>query len=240
MSKIAACLLPVVALSCLPGFLGIGRGEDKPERGTLAHFRFNGDGKDANPDNPEFELKNTAFRDNALYLNGIYELGKSKDGYRAACKTSKLDYNTFTVALRFKAEEFGADKRTLLMAGPSHRWFGLERSAAGKLTVNLNNGHQFEINDAALEAGKWTVVACGVDLPNRKVVVYLNGKLVATNELPKDFQLGVIDSKAKDNEKAWTFANYGSGSTFHGLVDELIIYGKMLSAEEFAKIPLRP
>src|SRR5262249_53539899 len=50
-----------------------------------------------------------------------------------------------------------------------------------------------EVEGAALEAGKWTVVACSVDVPGRKVIVFLNGKQVADVDLPKDFELDVVD-----------------------------------------------
>jgi hypothetical protein len=240
MLKIAANLLPVAALLCLPGLPGIAQGDDKPEPGSLAHFRFNGDAKDANPGNPDFQLRNTTFKDNALYLNGIHFLDRSKEGYRALCRTPGLDYKTFTVTLRFKADEFGPQKSTLLMGGTSYRWYGLQRSADGNLTIILNNHRRHEIKDAAIEPGKWNVVACGVDVPNRKLVVYLNAKRVAGMNLSKSFQFDVTQTEAKERDKVWTFTNFGSASVFHGLVDELIIYGKMLSAEEFAKIPLRP
>jgi hypothetical protein len=241
MSKINTMLMHLVALFGLCVFLPISRGEDKPAAGSLAHFRFKGDAKDANKGNPEFELKNTEFKDDALYLNGIYEHNGKNDGYRAVCKTPQLDYNKFTVAIRFKAEEFGEHKSNLFTGGTSHRWFGMNRSAEGNLTITLNNQEfSHEIKDAGLEQGKWTVVACGVDLAARKVMVYLNGKQVATIDLPADFKLRVIESDAKDRDKVWSFTNYSNGTVFHGLVDELIIYGKMLSAEEFAKIPLHP
>src|SRR6185437_11073093 len=91
----------------------------------LAHYRFNGDGKDATKANPDFELKNTSFKDNALYLNGVYQFGggKANNGYRAVCKTARLDYSAFSVALRFKAEEFDFRKINLLTGGTSYRWF---------------------------------------------------------------------------------------------------------------------
>lgn len=211
-----------------------------PKKDALAHFRFNGDAKDANQGNPDFELKNTEFKDNALYLNGLYEFGLV-GGYRSVCKTPRLDYEKFSAALRFKAEEFGASKTNLFTGGTSYRWFGLERSPGGNLVVTLNNRAFIkEVEGAVLEKGKWAVVACSVDVPGRKVIVAVNGKRDAVIDLPKDFEIAVVNSKAKDTDRVWSFTNYSNGNVFHGLVDELLIFGQALSAEELERIPLRP
>lgn len=149
----------------------------KPALEPLAHFHFNGDGKNEVKGGAEFDLNNIEFKDNALFLNGLYENSGIKGAYRAVCKTPGLDYNEFTVAMRFKAVEFGQNKSNLFMGGTSYRWFGLERSQDGNLIVTFNNGSfGEEIKAAALDKGEWTVVACSVDLPNRKVTVALNGR----------------------------------------------------------------
>jgi hypothetical protein len=150
----------------------------------LARYRFNGNGKDDTGKNPDFILRNTSFKDNALYLNGVYSPGGPGAGYRAVCRTAKLDYSAFTVAFRFKAEGFEGDRRNLITGGTSYRWFGLHRSPAGNLTVTLNNqAFSREIQGAPLVTGKWTVVACVADLAARKIAVYLNGKKVADIDL---------------------------------------------------------
>jgi hypothetical protein len=156
-------------------------------------------------------------------------------------RTPKLNYSAFTVALRFKAEEFDRTKRNLLTGGTSHRWFGLPRSDAGNLTVTMNNQRfSQEVRGAALSAGKWTLVACSVDLPGRKVVAYLNGKKVGDIDLSAGFKLDVVTSRVKEADKEWSFTNYSNGTVLHGLVDELIIYGKALGDRELAVVPLRP
>jgi len=214
--------------------------EIPPESVPLAHFLFNGNGLDEIPGNPDFELRNTEFRDNALYLNGSYGIRKDDGSNRAVCRTSALNYNQFTVALRFKADEFAAKQINVFSGGTSYRWFGMLRSPSGNLTVTLNNGKfSHEIKSAPLAPGKWTVVVCGVDLTAGKIVVYLNGRKTAPISLPPGFKLEVADSPAKMSDKVWSFTNYSNGTTFHGLVDECIIYGEMLSDEKMAKIPLQ-
>ena len=207
-----------------------------PPAAPLAHFTFNGHANDERQGQATFDLRNTSFQDDALYLNGIYEFGpQGQQGYHAVCLTPSLRYTAFTVTLRFKAESFGDDPRrtNLLVGGTSHRWFGLERSNAGNLTVSLNN-QQFvhELPGAALEKDRWTVVSCGVDLAAGKAVACLDGKLVGEFNLPKDFKLNVIGTPAETTDKSWSFVNYSNTNLFHGLVDELIIHNRLLSAEE--------
>lgn len=243
MSNVSMKCQYVVAMLAGCMLLGIGRGDDKPVAGSLAHFRFNGDGKDANKANPNFELINIEFKDNAIYLDG-------RDDRRniAACNTQKLDYEKYSVALRFKAESFDDPKAkgnllksNLITGGRGYRWFGLERSREGNLVVTLNNGRfRKEIKGAALDKGKWTVVSCSVDVAGRKVIAAVNGKKVAVIDLPKDFVVEVAKSEAKDTDKWWLFTDFGSGNVFHGLVDELIIFDRALSAEELEKVPLSP
>ncbi len=212
-----------------------------PASAPLAHFTFNGHAKDEQGQ-AEFELQNTEFRENALYLNGVYQLGPDSKGYRAVCRTPSFRFTAFTAAVRFQAEEFTAavrfdaltsTKSSLLIGGTSYRWFGLQRSAAGNLEVMFNNGKlRHEIPGAPLEAGRWTVVLCGVDLAGRKVVVYVDGKKVDEFDLPADFTLEVIGSPEEATDKVWAFANYSNANCFHGLVDELVIYNRLLTPAE--------
>jgi hypothetical protein len=145
------------------------------------------------------------------------------------------------VVIKIKPEEFTRLKNNLLTGGLSYRWFGLQTTEAGVLTVTFNNQSFFEdIEKAVLEEGKWATVACGVNVPGRKVVVYFNGKQVAQINLAKDFELAVVKSKEKVRDKSWSFTNYSNGNVFHGLVKELLLYDRVLSPEEFEKVSLLP
>lgn len=114
-------------------------------------------------------------------------------------------------------------------------------SPAEKLTITFNNqDFACELNQATLRPGTWNVVVCGVDVSERKSVVFLNGTRTADIDLPATFKLRVGGTDEKRSDKVWSFTNYSNGNTFHGLVDELVIYPKMLAEEEFAAVPLRP
>ena len=218
----------------------IGSMRSGPGAAILARFPFNGDARDATGTGAAFQLKNTAFRDGALYLSGEYEHGTEGKGFHAVGATPALDYATFTVAMRFKAEAFASRKSTLLVGGTSYRWLVLGRSAEGRLTIGLNNrDFEREAPGTRIATDRWYVVACGFDLPKHRLVSYLDGRKVLDIALPRNFQLRAITDRV-EGDKVWTFTNYASGNVFHGVVDELIVYNRMLTSEEFKKIPLRP
>lgn len=210
----------------------------KPKAGVLAHYKFDGNTRDVSKARDPISVRNTEFRENAIYLNGKYG---EPDGYRALFQTPKLDYRQYTVALRFKAQEFheALDRSTVVIGGASYRWFGLTRTRTGNLIFSLNN-HTFEreLSGIQIQRDRWIVVACGVDLPQLKAAVYLNSKLVATIDLPADFKSKVVEKAADD--RFWTFSDYSSGGVFHGLVDEIIVYDRLLTDSEFRGIPLNP
>ena len=206
----------------------------------IARFDFNGNGQSLQGD-AEFRLKNTELRQSALYVNGEFA-NYDASGFDAVAVPA-TNYDSFTVALRFKAESFDKafDDKTLVMAGALYRWFGLRRAKDGSLEVTFNNGDKvLPMPDVRLEAGKWTTLTCSVDIVARTVLVTLNddptaqGGNIVTAQLPQDFALEVKEA-AKGNpafDKSWTFTDYGSGNTFHGLVDELVIYSRALTFGE--------
>ncbi|HYP26912.1 MAG TPA: LamG-like jellyroll fold domain-containing protein [Blastocatellia bacterium] len=208
---------------------------------VLAHYRFDVDASDATGRNPDCQLRNAAFSDNALYLNGRYQLGRNPRGYRVVCSTPSLNYAAFTVAVRFKAQRFDWRRSHILAGGVLYRWVVINRTEDGNLNVILNN-HRFrhEIKGARINKDEWTVVACGVDVASAKLVVYLNRVKVAEVDLPEGFRFEVEGSAHAKTDNVWALANYSNATIFHGLMDEMIIYDRMLSEEEFAEIPLHP
>jgi hypothetical protein len=222
-------------------------GQVSPQSDLLAHFPFNGNAKDDIGLNPDFELKNTRFVDGTIYLNGQYRNlnddahGPVGPGYRAIGRVSKLDYRTFSVILRFKLETppEGAGQPNLLAGGIYYRWFGLRFSRAdgGKIIVYFDNGDfAARVEGSLVRPEVWTVVACTVDLPKRRVIVYQDGKNVGTIELPPDFVLDVLNADPKYADKAWSFTNYANANVFRGWVDDFALYGTVLSDDDIARL----
>jgi pilus assembly protein CpaB len=199
----------------------------------LAHFRFDGSAENRGTGNAKFELKNTQFKDESLYLNVIKD-GAYTDGYRAVCVTPEINYETFTVVIRVKPEVFS----NLITGGISYRWFGMQMSHTGELVITLNNQSFSKVIDKVrLENGKWATVACAVNVPGRKIIVLLNGVKAEQIDLPNDFELEVV--KAKVDDKEWSFRNYSNANYFQGFVRELLVYDRVLSLYELEEISLQ-
>src|SRR5687767_2850094 len=81
---------------------------------VLAHYQFDLDARDATGRNPDCQLRNATFSGNALYLNGKYQFSIDPQGYRVVCSTPSLNYTAFTVAVRFKAQEFDLRRSNIL------------------------------------------------------------------------------------------------------------------------------
>ena len=208
-----------------------------PTNGLLAHFEFNGDGKDSTGNNPEFTLKNTEFIDNALYLNGVYEYSAIGSGYHATVPVPLMSYQTFSFAIRFKlaSPRKGASQPNLITGGTSYRWFGLRFSDASgdKLIAYLDNGDYAQrMEGTKIKTNTWTTIVCTVDLPLRRIVLYQDGKIAGIMMLPKDFVLDVLSSDTGGTDKAWTFTNYSNSDIFYGWVDDLALYDRILTADE--------
>lgn len=210
-----------------------------PTNGLLAHFNFKGDGTDATGVNPAFDFTNVTLNASSIYLNGIYEYAAAGGGYRATVAVPRMNYETFTVAVRFELAppRAGASQPNLITGGTGYRWFGVRfaDTQGGKLIVYLDNGDYAQrIEGTAIQVNTWTTVVCTVNLPARRVLVYQDGKLAGTMQLPKDFALDVLQSADRESDKNWSFTNYSGGDTFHGWVDDLAIYDRVLTADEIA------
>jgi hypothetical protein len=205
---------------------------------AMAIFRFEGNAENEGTGRVAADLRNTAFQNGSLSLNGKYEFSGDPEGFRALFRTPDLDYRAFTVGVRFKAEESTAvDWRCILTAGMGWRWFGLERSPDGSLAVFFNNYSQyFPIPDVQLRAGEWIDLACSVDLVHKRCEVFVNGQHVKSLDLPSNFVLDVMNSDFRDVEKHFAFTTYCPGIAFHGLVDQLVVHNRVLLPNEIPGI----
>jgi hypothetical protein len=203
-----------------------------PALNLLAFYKLQTNGADSTGASGAFSLSNTEFRDGALYLNGLYENGGDKRGYRAVASVPRLDYRSLTVALDFKGDASGPAKHAILYGGTSARWLGLNADD-GNLQVSLNNGDfQHPYPEGRLTPGRWENVICSVDLQEGVVRAVLDGKVLPPVRLPKDFQLRVATAPYAGTDKEFTFTNYSNGGTFQGYAANLRVYSRAVSDSE--------
>lgn len=208
----------------------------------IARFTFDG----PNPE-PDTDLRNAPQHDGVLELDGSYEHNPSNNGSRAVLKTPQLDPQAFTVAVRLCADDVSGNHNVLLMAGTRARWLSLQVSAMGQLIVNLSN-HRFTrpVGDVTIKAGEWVTLVVSVDGKAGQMVIYVNGKKANSIPLPQDFKPGIVErdpnaaspGSEPDWDKEWTFSDYSSGATFKGVVDELVVFGSVLTEGQVSQLKL--
>ncbi|MBI5758676.1 MAG: hypothetical protein HZA46_09175 [Planctomycetales bacterium] len=109
--------------------------------------------------------------------------------------------------------------------------------AASSLVVFFNNFENFyPIPEIRLEAGRWTEIVTTFSLIQKRCEVFINGKLVTTIDLPKDFDLRVMISASRQSEKHFIFATHCPVTAFHGLVDQLVVHNRVLTSNEILGI----
>jgi hypothetical protein len=222
----------------------------------VAHFRFNNGLKDIAGSDSRLSIQNAQFRQGALFSDGQSHASKAEP-FRLTAPS--LDYRSFTVAFRFKAEGVGRGSRPILFCGPKTCWFRIQ-SNDGNLTVHLKSGDKryrsTVIKAGPIEAGQWYDVVCCVRRREQEVRLYLNGKALKPEwiaevgsfraEAPdigdRRFRLVPISRTANSSragatdisqsEKVWLLRDPQDGSTFHGLIDELVIFERALTEGE--------
>jgi len=222
----------------------------------LAHFRFNNGLEDIAGANSQLSIQNAQFRKGALFSDGQSHDSKIEP-FRLT--TPSLDYRSFTVAFRFKAADVGQGSRPILFCGPQSCWLRIQ-SNDGTLTVHLKSGDKryrsTDIKAGSIKAGQWYDFVCCVRRREQEVRLYLNGKALKSEwiaevgsfyaEAPDigDRRFRLIPTSRTANspharptdisqsEKVWLLRDPKDGSTFHGLIDEFVIFERALTEGE--------
>jgi Concanavalin A-like lectin/glucanases superfamily len=209
-----------------------------PEADLLAHYAFEGSAVDLTGNSPPMELRNTTFTNGTLFLNGIYEFASDPGGFHASARIIGLSYDSFTVALDFRAAEFAKfSNHNILTGGRDYRWFSLWHNA-GRLEVTLNqNGFVYLISNSRLKTNQWQSVICSVDVSAKRIITFLDGQRLEDIVLTPDFNFEVVGTSHESTDRLFTFTHYGGGSAFHGYVDNLKVWARALSASEIEAMP---
>ena len=207
---------------------------------AIAHFDFRNGVHDASEGQAKAVLKNAEVAGGRLILNGQYgDEAMTGSGYAAKFKVPWLDYNRFTVAWRFKADDFDSHDQyhhwNLLTGGEKWRWLSFRRLPSGVVRLDLNNGDKddvgLELKGTNIRASVWTTVVCSFDLATRTVLVAVDGVVTPAVRLPEDFKLRVMDAP-RDVDRLFTFTNYSNAMTFSGEVSELVVFPYAMSESQ--------
>jgi len=139
------------------------------------------------------------------------------------------------VAIRLKADDFEAGHR-LIVSSEFYYWFRLEVASDGRLVVRLSSSSSAPTPER-IEAGRWTTVVCGIDVKEGRGVVACDGRPAQTFSVPPRAS---ARTSHDEHLTRWTFANPQVKQVVHGLVDEFIVYDRLLTPEECARVPIGP
>jgi hypothetical protein len=180
-------------------------------------------------------LTNSVITNNSLYLNGIYFTQFGNPSH-AVFKPKVFDYRRFTVVVKFQPEN--SYEKTLFAGGTSCRWFVMRTDKQGQVELSFNNlEFRHPVESLAVTNGQWITLALCFDLQSRRALVYADGRQADEVILPKDFDLAVInDATWRESDKVLTFTDYSNGNTFKGLVAGILIFDRILSADQMRRL----
>ena len=234
----------------------------KPAK-PLALFRFNDRVRDIAGADSKVITQDISVNEGALVCDGkIRKAGEIS--FRV--KTPSMDYRSFAVAVRFRLKNVGAGEQPVLTCGPETGWFRV-RVKDGHLLVNLEEGDRryltAEMDAGPVEAGKWYDLVCFARRDEFESRVFLNGKalqrrftppagafapesLDAGSQrnmriLPRSIaaeSLNKLLHNVSESEKEWAFREPRTGRTFHGQIDEFIVFDRALAIGEAESLRL--
>lgn len=200
--------------------------------GLVAHYKFDGNGRDSTDKSPEFKTTNVEYMLGAMYLNGLCyrqrSLGKDR-GYRACADVPGVSYKALTVTLVFYATEF-QERNAFVTFGTWFRWLTLRRNRKQHLEVMFNNRREkLAFETEALQPHRWSALTVAFDSRGRRVKAWLDGRSLGENHLPDGFVVdAALASKPRQHQQV-SFINHYDAGVFHGLIDDLIIHNGYLA-----------
>jgi hypothetical protein len=182
------------------------------EFGLIAYYDFfNGTRTSLVEDGLPFQLKNTKFVNNCLYLNGIYY----DDGdFASVCLPSRFEYDNFTICIGFNPLIKDGEQKwsgNIITVGFSLRWLSL-RYLNNQIELTFNNQDDVFIFHelGEIKDNVFHTIVISFDLIEKVAVVMLNENIFEKN-LPDDFMFSDFDFITHDRDLSFT--NYSNGST---------------------------
>ena len=178
---------------------------------------------------------------NATWTSGARDLGVQFDGSSAYIEVSDagaLRVQTFTLEALIRADALGApqeiiSKRSSCTTATSDYPYALMLGADGSLTLYRSTGadatnHGVITGSNLIQPGQLYHVAASYDGTTNRI--YINGSLVASR-----VDTGVTTQNAQPLRIGRVSNNNGCGENyFHGLIDDVALWGRALSPAEVA------
>lgn len=214
------------------------------ESNMIAKYQLSENGVDTLSKSGNMILENTEFRNNALYLNGLYHYDED-NGYKASTAKLDMDYSALSVSFSFNAIAFDKYEAryphrrvTLLAGGAGARWLLIEKDfTKDNINVSFNNYRQkFTFENVGLTTGEWHKLAFSFNVSEKKLLLLLDGRLLGEKSLPSDFVIDVAERSSSESNKHLMFTNYSNGNVFYGYIKELNIANKFLDETELKEL----
>lgn len=191
-------------------------------------------------------------RRDAIATQGAVGSALRTDGYstyvEADIDASRLDGDAFTVALWLAAETYpmmnldeDRNDYTTIAGTLDHTaksGFALQITNRGnwRFECYAASGSEFALEaPALLPKRQWCHLAATVDASARQLTLYLNGEQVAQTTMRRGLNLGsstLLIGKSREDVSRHGFLL----NTFNGIIDDLTIYNRVLTAQETAAI----
>ncbi|WP_210487754.1 GH32 C-terminal domain-containing protein [Rufibacter aurantiacus] len=230
------------------------------EKGLTSHWSFDeGKGKIAKDtpghqtDSVHFVFNKAEFKpssDPSWRASGIVNGSLQFDGYSTWLERPAASFKTPTQAISIsvwvapRTFEHGAEGKLSAIVNQHNKGkmegFALGMFRHGRLSFQVGTGHQWlEVWEEKnlLPRNTWSQVVATYDAATARATLYLNGEKVAENAIPnpaggtsiRPSSVNLLIGKHNQNEK---LARYFDLNMFNGLMDELKIYSRALSAAE--------
>jgi hypothetical protein len=159
-------------------------------------------------------LVNAPFQDGGVYSNGIYDNDNPDTGCRIITpQLDGLSLNSFSIAVRFKALEYGY--MPVFVGGTISRWTGFYLNEDGRISMKYNNSQRAECR-ATYAPGQWHDGMITYDGAVGRL--YVDGVLACDAEF-------VI--KHRDDRTIGT-TDYSNARVFNGVIAELTVYDRAI------------
>lgn len=187
------------------------------------------------------------------YMPGIKGNALRLDGYSNYVKASGLDYSalngtSLTISLWCAAETYPMMNTAEAETTPSFATLAGnldEKTKTGfAFLISSQGGIQFkcylkswiltcDAKDVVLPTYKWNNLVATIDKSSNKIYLYLNGQQVGTAKCPYELSFGNSNFMIGKSSES-LMADGFHLNTFNGLIDEITISNKVLSADEVA------